>query len=250
MTTLPAITSGIEQQLAGIQARIRAACIRAGRAPETVQLLLATKTVPPENIRIAVMAGVPLLGENKVQELKQKATALQDLPIAKHFIGHLQSNKVKEVLKYVTCIQSIDSLSIALALDKQLQATDRTLDIMVQVNTSFESSKFGVPPDQAPDFIRALKDFPQLRITGLMTIGLLDAAPEKARPSFRLLRDLRDQVIREQLLPTDTLHLSMGMSNDLEIAIEEGATIVRVGTAIFGKRQYPDSYYWNESQGG
>lgn len=231
----------IQQQLAAVRQRMAAASTSAGRQPGEVRLLLATKTVNADNIRRAALAGELLTGENKVQELTQKHAALQDLPLEKHFIGHLQTNKVKEVLRYVTCIQSVDRLSLAEALQKRLDQLNGTISIMVQVNTSFEDSKFGITPEEADNFIRALRVYDRLRITGLMTIGLFDADPEKVRPSFSLLRK-----IKEATLPADAA-LSMGMSGDLETAIEEGATMIRVGTAIFGQRMYPDSYYWNET---
>lgn len=228
--------------------RIEAAITRAGRAPGDVRLLLATKTVPAEKIKIAVDAGALLTGENKVQELKEKDYLLGTLPVERHFIGHLQTNKIREVLKYVSCIQSVDRIDLASKLHQRLQAEGRTLDVMIQVNTSFEESKFGAHPDEALQLIAQVRALDTIKIKGLMTIGLFDADPENVRPSFRLLREIRDKALQQGLLPTGAHALSMGMSGDLETAIEEGATIVRVGTAVFGKRQYPDSYYWNEQK--
>ncbi|WP_276480874.1 YggS family pyridoxal phosphate-dependent enzyme [Paraflavitalea pollutisoli] len=238
----------IEQNISLIRQRIMAACRKAGRDSADVQLLLATKTVPAERIQLALAVGETLTGENKVQELKEKAGVLDSLPVERHFIGHLQTNKIKEVLKYVNCIQSIDRMELAEKLDARLQFEQKTLDIFVQVNTSFEESKFGAHPDQALSLIEQLGTLKTLRIRGLMTIGLFDADPEKVRPSFRLLREIRDAAISGGLLSSAQNGLSMGMSGDLETAIEEGSTIVRVGTAVFGKRQYPDSYYWNENK--
>lgn len=230
-----------------IRERIRRAATKAGRRPEDVKLLLATKTVTAGGIREAAEYGELLMGENKVQELKQKHEALHDLPLNKHFIGHLQSNKVKDVLQYVSCIESLDRPSLAIALQKKLSQSDSYIDVMIQVNSSFEASKFGLKPDDALTFAASLKNYDRLRIKGFMTIGLFDADPEKVRPSFALLRQIKEEAIAQKILsPEEAFHLSMGMSNDLETAIEEGATIVRVGTAIFGKRALPDSYYWNE----
>ncbi|MBW8682820.1 YggS family pyridoxal phosphate-dependent enzyme [Chitinophaga rhizophila] len=229
-----------------IRQRIAAAAAKAGRSATDIQLLLATKTVAAENIKVAADAGATLLGENKVQELKEKDYLLGTLPVQRHFIGHLQTNKIKDVLKYVTCIQSVDRQELAEKLDSRLQYEKRTMDVFVQVNTSFEESKFGVHPDEAIRLLEQVKSYGTLQVKGLMTIGLFDADPEKVRPSFRLLREIRDTAIQQKLLSPDAAHLSMGMSGDLETAIEEGATIIRVGTAVFGKRQYPDSYYWNE----
>ncbi|RPE08674.1 YggS family pyridoxal phosphate-dependent enzyme [Chitinophaga lutea] len=240
------LTEAIRQQTIHIQEKIRRACIRCGRRPDEVQLLLATKTVPPENIRAAIAAGARLIGENKVQELRDKDAALQGLDIERHFIGHLQSNKVKDVLKYAGCIQSVDRISIAEQLDRRLQAEGRGLDIYVQVNTSAEDSKFGIAPAEAVDFIKALRPFRSLRLKGLMTIGLLDADPEWRRPSLRQLRLVRNKIMREGIEGIGELGLSMGMSGDMEMAIEEGATLVRIGTAIFGNR-IPGKEVWDET---
>lgn len=231
-----------------VQKRIEMASIRAGRIPGEVRLLLATKTVSAEKIRVAVDAGAILTGENKVQELKEKDYLLGTLQLERHFIGHLQTNKIKEVLKYVNCIQTVDRIDLASKLHNRLQLEGRSLDVLIQVNTSFEESKFGAHPDEALELIEQVRQFDTIHIKGLMTIGLFDADPEKVRPSFRLLRELRDKALQQGLLPAGAHELSMGMSGDLETAIEEGATIVRVGTSVFGKRQYPDSYYWNEQK--
>jgi pyridoxal phosphate enzyme (YggS family) len=237
----------ISNNILHIRERIRQACISCGRRPDEVQLLLATKTVPPEIIRLAVAAGEHLIGENKVQELRDKDAALQGLHIARHFIGHLQSNKVNDVLKYAGCIQSIDRLSIAEQLHRRLQAAGRSIDVYVQVNTSAEESKFGIAPEQAVPFIRELLRFDTLRLKGLMTIGLLDADPEWRRPSLRQLRLVRNKVMREGINGVEALGLSMGMSGDMALAIEEGATMVRIGTAIFGNR-IPGKLVWNDKE--
>lgn len=236
----------IISNLAIVKERIALAAGKAGRAPGSVCLLLATKTVPAEKIAIAIEAGETLTGENKVQELKEKDHLLGILPVERHFIGHLQTNKIKEVLKYVNCIQSVDRPDLAEKLHQRLLYEGRKMDVLVQVNSSFEQSKFGVHPDDAFRLIEKVRSLETLQVKGLMTIGLFEADPEKVRPSFRLLREIRDQALQSGLLPPGADALSMGMSGDLETAIEEGATIVRVGTSIFGKRQYPDSYYWNE----
>lgn len=243
------VINTIKENLAHVRERIRLACRASARDESSVRLLLATKTVPADRIRVAVAAGETLIGENKVQELKQKMPLLEGLPVEGHFIGHLQTNKIKDVLKYAHCIQTIDRLDLAEKLDKRLQFEGRSIEAMIQVNTSFEESKFGVHPDNAYDLIRAVGKLDTLKIKGLMTIGLFAAEAEKVRPSFALLRSIRDEALSEGILPPEANELSMGMSGDLETAIAEGATIVRVGTAVFGKRIYPDSYYWNERQG-
>lgn len=224
-----------------VHQRIKAACESAGRDVADVQLLLATKTVPPERIRVAIEAGETLIGENKVQEFREKHEALKDLTVERHFIGHLQTNKIKDVLKYVTCVQSLDRLSLAQELDKRLQAEGRSLDVFIQVNTSYEESKFGMAPGAVADFINSIHPLDTLRIKGLMTIGLLDVEPEKMRPSLQLLRTIREQLGMEHL------KLSMGMSQDLELAIAEGSNIVRIGTSIFGNR-FLGKEIWNENE--
>jgi pyridoxal phosphate enzyme (YggS family) len=241
-------SSVIISNLQEIHQRIDIACAKAGRKREDIRLLLATKTVPVEKIRIAIDAGENLIAENKVQELTSKIPLLSGLSFERHFIGHLQTNKIKEVLKYVSCIQSVDRCELAEKLDKRLHFEGRSIEILVQVNTSFEESKFGVHPDAALALLKKMSSYDALRVKGLMTIGLFDADPEKVRRSFALLRQIRDRAMNEGLLPADAFHLSMGMSGDFETAIEEGATIIRIGTAIFGKRPYPDSYYWNENK--
>lgn len=226
--------------------RINNACEISGRDISDVQLLLATKTVPAKNIRIAIEAGETLIGENKMQEFREKDSELKDLNIERHFIGHLQTNKVKDVLKYASCIQSLDRLSLAAELDKQLNKEGRYLDVFVQVNTSFEESKFGLAPSDVISFIKEIKKYETLKIKGLMTIGLLDVEKEKMRPSLQLLRKIRDEIYNAKIDGINHLKLSMGMSQDLELAIAEGSNIVRIGTSIFGNR-FLGKEIWNEN---
>jgi pyridoxal phosphate enzyme (YggS family) len=226
--------------------RIENACILSGRNKSDVQLLLATKTVPADNIRIAIETGETLIGENKMQELRDKDSVLKELHIERHFIGHLQTNKIKDVLKYVTCIQSLDRLSLAQELDKQLQKQGKNIDVFVQVNTSYEESKFGLAPNDVIPFIKGIKKYDTLKIKGLMTIGLLDVQKEKMQPSLRLLREIRDNIYAEEIENQTKLLLSMGMSQDLELAIAEGSNMVRIGTSIFGNR-FLGKEIWNEN---
>ena len=236
----------ILSNLKEVHDRIEAACKLSGRNPLEVQLLLATKTVPADKIRIAIEAGETLIGENKMQELRDKDPGLKELDIERHFIGHLQTNKIKDVLKYVSCIQSLDRLSLAQELDKQLQKEGRNLDVFIQVNTSFEESKFGLKPDEVISFIREIKQYETLKIKGLMTIGLLDVEKEKMQPSLRLLREIRNEIYEAKIEGISELKLSMGMSQDLELAIAEGSNIVRIGTSIFGNR-FLGKEIWNEN---
>ena len=240
----------IEVHIKQIQNRINAACEKSGRDSHSVQLLLATKTVNPDRIKTAIKLGYTLIAENKIQELKEKFEALQDTPHHSHFIGHLQTNKIKEILKYnVACVQSVDRLDLAQKLQNKLEAEDKNIDILVQVNTSQEESKFGISPEQALDLVREISKLNRIQIKGLMTIGLFSDDEVKVRSCFQLLKSIQENIIQENIPGVEMTELSMGMSGDLEIAIEEGATIIRVGTAIFGERIYPDSYYWNENIG-
>jgi pyridoxal phosphate enzyme (YggS family) len=243
----PLSPTQIQTRLAAVQQRIAAACDRAGRSPDSVRLLLATKTVEPARIRPAIDAGFQLLGENQVREgeAKHQQLAERGYPeLAWHLIGHLQTNKIKYALRFASCIQSVDRMRLVEKLDRRLQYEGRALNIMLQFNTSREASKYGIDPAQAISFVRQVARFDTLRVTGLMTIGRLGARAEDARQSFRDLRQLRDRLLAENFERIAPRELSMGMSGDLEVAIDEGATLVRVGTAIFGERPYPDSYYW------
>lgn len=232
-----------------IRSRIKEAALNANRDPEEIKLLLATKTVAAENIKIAFESGERLIGENKAQEIKSKYDALKDTPHQKHFIGHLQTNKIKELLRYdVTCIQSIDRLDLAEKLQLRLEFEKKEMDVFIQVNTSNEKSKFGIAPEKAIELTKQVSEFSNIHIKGLMTIGLFSAEEKKVRICFKKLKDLQQQITILDLPKVEMKELSMGMSHDLEFAIEEGATIVRVGTAIFGKRLYADSYYWNENK--
>lgn len=241
-------TTGILQNLQHTLQRIDNACRATNRNPSEVRLLLATKTVSAERIKIALEAGQILIAENKVQEIKEKYDELKNTPHESHFIGHLQTNKIKEILRYdIHCIETVDRLSLAEKLHHRLSFENKKMDVFIQVNTSGEESKFGVDPKDAVDLVKAVAQFDRIHIKGLMTIGLFSAETEKVRNCFRLLRQLRDEIKALNIPGVAMEELSMGMSGDLETAIEEGATIVRVGTAVFGKRIYPDSYYWNES---
>lgn len=238
----------ISKNLTNIQQRIQQACKRANRDPDEVRLLLATKTVQVEKIRFALNQGVNLMGENKVQELSEKYHNLSGLNPEIHFIGHLQTNKAKDVIKYATCIQSLDRYKLAKKLHNRLTAENKQIDAFIQVNTSYEESKFGASPENALELVKRVAQLNTIKIKGLMTIGIFSAKPEKIRKCFSLLKNLQQRISILDLPNVSMNELSMGMSGDLEIAIEEGATIVRVGTAVFGERLYPDSYYWDESR--
>lgn len=229
--------------LASVEARIIAACKRAGRERASVRLLPITKTVPAHILRFAYAAGLTSFGENKIQEAAGKREALADLAIDWSIVGHLQTNKVKYLTRFAREFHALDSLRLAEQLNKRLERDDGFLDVYLQVNTSNEESKFGLHPDQLLPFVDTLSQFLRLRPCGLMTLALFSSDMAKARPCFSLLRSLRDEAVKHHPGLTG---LSMGMTGDFEEAIEEGATVVRVGQAIFGKRPTPDSYYWPE----
>ncbi|MNO62356.1 hypothetical protein D3C76_530290 [compost metagenome] len=238
----------VEENLRTVRTQMEQACEASGRKIKDVQLLLATKTVPIEKLQMAIQAGETLFGENKAQELRDKfPLMLQYDQVEWHFIGHLQTNKVKDVVKYVTLIHSVDRLKLGQALHHQLIKENRSMDILVQINTSYEESKFGAPPEEALELVEQLSRFETLNVKGLMTIGKLNATNDETRHCFRLLKSIQTQIKEKRLPRVEMDILSMGMSGDFKVAIEEGATIIRVGTNVFGPRYLPDSYYWNEN---
>ena len=230
---------GIADHLAHVRQRIADAARRAGRQPEDVTLMAVTKTFPPEIIREAYDAGQRLFGENRVQEFAGKVASLADLPgIEFHLIGHLQSNKVAKAAHIFAGIDSVDSLHLAEKLDAAARSSGRRLPVLIEINVGGEAAKSGVATD-SPELEALLAAAPRLEhleFRGLMSIPPFTEDPEAARPYFRALRQLRDRIAARRLPAVGVDTLSMGMSHDFEIAIEEGSTCVRVGTAIFGSR--------------
>ncbi len=227
--------------LLAVQERIARAANRSGRSIDSIRLLPVTKTVPAHILRFAHEAGIVDFAENKLQEARDKSAALSDLDIGWSIIGHLQTNKVKYLARLASEFHALDSVKLAMEMQRRLELEDRTLDVYVQVNTSREESKFGLSPDELLPFIEALQDYPRLRPRGLMTLAIFSSDIDKVRECFRLLRRLRDQAER---IDPQVNELSMGMSGDFEVAIEEGASVVRVGQAIFGRRPGSDAHYW------
>lgn len=228
-------------RLAQIQQRIADACARAGRAPGSVVLLPVSKTFDVDAIREAMALGLNRFGENKTQEIRQKAAALAGQGLEWVLIGHLQTNKSKDAARDATEVQSLDRPDLAEALHRRLLNEGRTLDVLVQVKTSTEPSKFGMAAEDVPAFLRRIAtEFPTLKVKGLMTLAVNSPDPEAVRPCFSALRQLRDRLRDEDIAGISLDRLSMGMSGDFELAIEEGSTEVRIGTAIFGARTYPD----------
>ena len=227
----------LKQRLEQIRQRIRQAAESCGRDADSVRLVAVSKTVAADIVKEAIEAGVTILGENYVQEARDKFNALVQYPVSWHFIGHLQSNKAKYAVRLFDLIHSVDSLKLARELDKQAAKVDKTQQILVQVNISGEDTKSGISADEAPRLIAEIGRLKNIAVKGLMTMPPYFYQPEKVQPFFAALRNLRDQM-REQSLPDVSLdELSMGMTGDFEVAIKEGATLVRIGTAIFGERQ-------------
>jgi pyridoxal phosphate enzyme (YggS family) len=216
-----------------VRRRMAAACERSGRTPADVTLVAVSKGQPPNVVRAAAELGLTLFGENKVQEAKAKISLCPGR-LRWHLIGHLQSNKVRDAVHCFEWIQSVDSLALATELQKQADKAARNLPILLEVNVAGEASKFGYRPDALRAELPALNALTRLEIHGLMTLAPWTPEPEKVRPVFRRLRELKTEA--EQILGAPLAHLSMGMSGDFDVAIEEGATLVRIGTALFGAR--------------
>ena len=227
----------IKENLTRVLRRIEQAAARCGRDPASVHLLAVSKTVPAENVKEAIDAGVRLLGENYIQEAREKIDALMGSPAAWHFIGHLQTNKARFAVELFDLIHSVDSLKLARELDKQARRRNKVQPILIQVNIAEEKTKTGITEQAAPQLIREVRSCGNLSIRGLMTMPPFFNAPEKVRPYFKALRQLSDRIAAMNIDGVTMRELSMGMTGDFEVAVEEGATIVRVGTAIFGERQ-------------
>ena len=226
----------MSERLASIRERIRAAAEGAGRDPAEVRLVAVSKTVDVDRIREAVDAGVEILGENYFQEAREKIDALADTGVSWHFIGHLQSNKAKYVVRGFDLIHSVDRLKLARELDRQAEKVGRVQPILIQVNLAGEASKSGVSGDRLMDLVREVARLPHLSIQGLMTMPPFFDAPERVRPYFAELRRKRDEIREAGIEGVAMDELSMGMTGDFEAAVAEGATLVRIGTAIFGER--------------
>jgi pyridoxal phosphate enzyme (YggS family) len=217
--------STVAERLALVQERVTRAAERAGRSPTEVTIVAVSKLFPTQTIEEAAAAGIVHIGENRVQEAAAKIPALRHLPVTWHMIGHLQTNKAKTALDLFDIIQSVDSLRLAEALSRR---AERPIPVLLEVNVAGEASKFGLSPQEVPQTAEAIARLPHLDMRGLMTMAPLVSDPEEVRPVFRELRRLRDAL--------GLAELSMGMTDDFEVAIEEGATLVRIGRAIFGER--------------
>jgi pyridoxal phosphate enzyme (YggS family) len=226
----------LQANIAAIQDRIRVACEKAGRDPMSVKLMAVSKGQPPQMVEQAAESGLTLFEENKVQEAKAKIGMCPG-KLHWHLIGHLQTNKCRDAVHFFEQIQSVDSLHLAMEINKAAEKAGKRMPVLLEVNAAGESTKFGYKPESLLAEFLQINELSHLEVHGLMTIAPWSLEPEKVRPHFRKLRELKNQC--EQLLGAPLLELSMGMSGDYEVAIEEGSTLVRIGTAIFGARSTP-----------
>ena len=226
----------IAVNISKIKQRIAVACARCGRDPHSVALMAVTKTVSTERIMQAVDAGITMLGENYVQEAREKYDLLKGRAQL-HMIGRLQTNKAKYAVRLFEYVHSVDRLELAQELDKRAKAANRKINILIEVNVSAEQTKSGIPAAEAMQLIESIATLEHLSVRGLMTMAPYSDDPENSRPCFQALKDLRNDIARKGIPEVQMGELSMGMTDDFEIAIEEGATIVRIGRAIFGARQ-------------
>lgn len=226
----------IKENLNRIRDKIESATIKSGRKPAEIQLVAVSKTMSPETINQGIAAGITIIGENKVQEAKAKKERVN--PVTWHMVGHLQTNKVKHAVQIFDMIQAVDSYRLAEEINKRCHNENKRMPILVEVNTSGETSKFGCDPDETPELVSKVSELSNLKIEGLMTIGLFTDQMELVRPCFIKLREIFESIKGLKIPGVFMEQLSMGMSADYEVAIEEGATMVRIGTAIFGPRQY------------
>jgi len=229
-------SGGIQENVERVRARIAAACRRVGRRPEEVKLIAVSKTVPPERIREAYQAGVRDFGENRVQEAEAKRPLLADLDVTWHLVGHLQTNKARRARELFQWVHSLDSLRLAQKLEEHAGPDAIPLPALLEVNLGQEKTKSGVSEADVLQLAKQVAELPHLRVRGLMVIPPFFEEPERVRPYFCRLRELAQAIAAAHLPNVSMDELSMGMSHDFEVAIEEGATMVRVGTAIFGPR--------------
>jgi pyridoxal phosphate enzyme (YggS family) len=227
----------LKKNVDSIQNRMQKAAHSCGRNTDEIQLVAVSKTIPPEIIRKAIDCGLTVFGENYIQESKNKIIAIPESSISWHFIGHLQSNKAKYAVKCFDLIHTVDSIKLAGELDRQAKKINKIQNILLQINVGMEHSKSGVSPDNALGLAKEVSCLHNLKIKGLMTIPPVYNAPEQVAPYFRTLREIRDNIQNEKIPNVAMNELSMGMTGDFEVAIREGATLIRIGTAIFGARK-------------
>ena len=228
--------AGIKENIEYIRSRIENVAEKSGRGTDEVKLVVVTKTVEPERIKEAISWGIDLIGENRVQEAEEKFCQITE-KVEKHLVGHLQTNKAKKAVELFDFIQSVDSIHVAEAISRRALEKERVMDILVEVNTSGEETKFGIEAVQALPLIETISKFEGIKIKGLMTIGLFSDDAEDTRPCFKKLKILFEEIGSSNVPNVEMRYLSMGMTSDFEVAIEEGSNMVRVGTGIFGSRE-------------
>lgn len=227
----------IEMNLKEIHHKVSLAAQKANRKMQDIQLIAVTKTVEPEVIEEAISFGVTDVGENKVQELVRKYEIIGE-KVKWHMIGHLQKNKVKYIIDKVTLIHSLDSYDLAVEINKRAQKIQKVIHCLLQVNISGEESKYGIDPNEAEELLHKISKLKNVKIMGLMTMAPYTEEPEEVRKFFKMLKELSLDISRKNIENIDMTYLSMGMSNDFEIAVEEGANLIRIGSKIFGERNY------------
>ncbi|WP_053956923.1 YggS family pyridoxal phosphate-dependent enzyme [Inediibacterium massiliense] len=226
----------IEENIIHIRQEIHKACEKSNRNPEEVKLIAVTKTVDSSKINEAIAQGIEDVGENKVQEIINKYDQVS--PVSFHMIGHLQTNKVKYIIDKVKLIHSLDRISLAKEIDKRAKQNNKVMDVLVQINVAKEDTKFGMYKEEVYDFLEQIKCFENIKVKGLMTIAPYEEDPEEVRKYFKELKEIFEEIKTKDFSHVEMKYLSMGMTNDFQIAIEEGANFIRVGTGIFGKRNY------------
>ncbi len=228
--------NSIEENLKRLEERIEKAALKAGRKREDITLVAVTKNVEPQRVNQGIDAGIRIIGENRVQEAVDKFKFIKK-DVEKHLIGHLQTNKVKKALELFDLIQSVDSLHLAQEISKRAKEKGKIAEVLIEANTSDEPSKYGVKPDEVAELMEKVSNLENISIKGLMTIGLFSDEPEKVRPCFITLRKIFESLENAREDNIEMRYLSMGMSSDYELAIEEGSNMIRIGTAIFGPRK-------------
>lgn len=225
----------LEENIKNIWYRIEKAAEKRGKTKEDVKLVAVTKTVEVERIKEGINCGIQIIGENRVQEAESKFDQITGT-VEKHLVGHLQTNKAKKAVELFDFIQSVDSQRIAQEISRRASQIGKVMDVLVEINTSGEETKFGVDPEEALSLIKSISDLPGIKIRGVMTIGLFSDNPEDTRPCFKKLKAIFDQLKSENIPNVEMKYLSMGMTSDFEVAIQEGSNMVRIGTGIFGPR--------------
>ena len=230
----------IRENIDDITKKIENTCKKIGRNPKDITVIAVSKTVESERAKEAVKAGINNLGENRVQELIKKYDELSDLDVKWHMIGHLQKNKVKYIIDKTVLIHSVESLSLAEEINKRAEKNNLIANVLIELNIGEEESKFGINEENVYDFITSMEQFENIKVLGLMTVAPFCENPEDVRWVFKKMKNIYDKISTMNLRNTEMNYLSMGMTNDYEIAIEEGSNIIRIGTAIFGARNYKE----------